>query len=196
MPRFTSATIIAVPFSFRIVIAPATAERAADIREAWQQKFVDGLRTCLTPLRRGRYPRVKQNKGADMKRPLGACCLVAAGFLAILVQDVAAQIKGSGIGNTSCAQFADLYKETPENTETVFFAWAMGVMSGLNVSLRGDRADLLPHNFDADDQKAYIRRFCDERPSALYVEAVADLYATLRAKQSLPPWQFSRQRKY
>ncbi len=34
MPRFTSATIIAVPFSFRIVIAPATAERAADIRES------------------------------------------------------------------------------------------------------------------------------------------------------------------
>ncbi len=131
-----------------------------------------------------------------MKRPLGACCLVAAGFLAILVQDVAAQTKGSGIGNTSCAQFADLYKETPENTETVFFAWAMGVMSGLNVSLRGDRADLLPHNFDADDQKAYIRRICDERPSALYVEAVADLYVTLRAKQSLPPWQFRRQRKY
>jgi hypothetical protein len=49
---------------------------------------------------------------------------------AILVQDVAAQIKGSGIGNTSCAQFADLYKETPENTETVFFAWAMGVCRG------------------------------------------------------------------
>jgi hypothetical protein len=138
---------------------------------------------------------VKQIEGADMKRPLGACYLVAAGLFMILVPDVTAQTKGSGIGNTSCAQFTDLSRETPEDTETVFFSWAMGVMSGLNVSLREERADLLPHNFGADAQKGYIRRFCDERPSALYVEAVVDLYATLRAKQSLPPWQLSRQRK-
>ena len=161
----------------------------------WRQKLVDGLRMRLTPFPRRRYPRVKQIEGADMKRPLGACYLVAAGLFMILVPDVTAQTKGSGIGNTSCAQFTDLSRETPEDTETVFFSWAMGVMSGLNVSLREERADLLPHNFGADAQKGYIRRFCDERPSALYVEAVVDLYATLRTKQSLPPWQLSRQRK-
>jgi hypothetical protein len=122
--------------------------------------------------------------------------MAAAGLSVILAHDVAAQTKGSGIGNTSCAQFAELYREAPDDTETLYYSWAQGVMSGLNVSLRGARADLLPHNFDADDQKAYMRRFCDKRPSAFYIDAVMDLYATLRAKQSLPPWQFSRQRKY
>jgi hypothetical protein len=137
---------------------------------------------------------VKQNAGIDMKRPLGACCLVAASILVILVQDVTAQTKRTGIGSTSCAQFIALYRESPEDTETVFYSWAMGVMSGMNISLREERANLRPHNFGVDAQKGYILGFCEDRPSALYVEAVRDLYATLRRKQSLPPWQLSRQR--
>lgn len=129
-----------------------------------------------------------------MRRPLRAGYWVAAGFLVLLTHDVAAQTKRIGIGNTSCAQFADLYRDTPGETETIFYSWAMGVMSGLNVSLREERANLMPHNFAADAQKGYIRRYCDERPSDLYVDAVLELYATLRRKQSLPPWRLSRNR--
>ena len=160
----------------------------------WRQTLVDGLRARRAPFPRGRCPRLRHNASADMKRPLGACCFVAAGLLVILVQDVTAQTKRTGIGSTSCAQFAALYRESPGDTETVFYSWAMGVMSGMNISLREERADLRPHNFGSDAQKGYIRRFCEERPSELYVEAVRDLYATLRRKQSLPPWQLSRQR--
>lgn len=127
-----------------------------------------------------------------MKRPLRAGYLVAAGLLMLLTHDVAAQTKRIGIGNTSCAQFTDLYRDNPGETDSVFYSWAMGVMSGLNVSLREERANLMPHNFGADAQKGYIRRFCDERPSDLYVDAVLELYATLRRKQSLPPWPLSR----
>lgn len=129
-----------------------------------------------------------------MKRRLRACCLVAVGFSMILVQDVMAQTKRIGIGSTSCAQFLELYREDPEDIEAVFYSWAMGVMSGLNLSLHDERADLLPHTFGADAQIDYLRRFCEKRPSELYVTAVRDLYGTLRAKQSLPPWQFSRRR--
>jgi hypothetical protein len=112
----------------------------------------------------------------------------------LLTHDAAAQAKRIGIGNITCAQFDDLYRDDPEETDSVFYAWAMGVMSGLNVSLREERANLMPHNFGADAQKGYIRRFCAERPADLYVDAVLDLYAKLRRKQSLPPWQLSRQR--
>ena len=129
-----------------------------------------------------------------MKRPLRAGYLVAAGLLMLLTHDVAAQTKRIGIGNTSCAQFTDLYGDAPGETDSVFYSWAMGVMSGLNVSLREERANLMPHNFGADAQKGYIRHFCDERPSDLYVDAVLELYATLRRKQSLPPWPLSRYR--
>jgi hypothetical protein len=129
-----------------------------------------------------------------MKRPLRTGSLVAAGLLVLLTHDVAAQTKRIGIGNTSCAQFADLYRDAPGETDSVFYSWAMGVMSGLNVSLREERANLMPHNFGADAQKGYIRGFCDERPSDLYVDAVLELYATLRRKQSLPPWPLSRNR--
>jgi hypothetical protein len=37
--------------------------------------------------------------------------MAAAGLSVILAHDVAAQTKGSGIGNTSCAQFAELYRD-------------------------------------------------------------------------------------
>ncbi len=129
-----------------------------------------------------------------MKRPLRAGSLVAAGLLMLLTHDVAAETKRIGIGNTSCAQFADLYRDNPGETDSVFYSWAMGVMSGLNVSLREERANLMPHNFGADAQKGYLRHFCDERPSDLFVDAVLELYATLRRKQSLPPWPLSRYR--
>ena len=143
---------------------------------------------------RGEFPLVEQNNGADVKRPLRASCLAAAGLLVLLTHDVAAQTKRIGIGNTPCDEFAALYRDAPEETESVFYSWAMGVMSGLNVSLREERANLVPHNFGADAQKSYIRHFCDQHPADLYVDAVLELYATLRRKQSLPQWQLSRHR--
>ena len=127
-----------------------------------------------------------------MKLPLPAATLAAAGFLFLFAQDVAAQIHHTGIGNTSCGEFSRLYHDTPEDTEAVFYSWALGVMSGLNVSLREQRANLMPHNFDADAQKRHIRRYCDQHPADLYVDAVFELYAALRRKQSLPPWRFVR----
>jgi hypothetical protein len=160
----------------------------------WRKSRPDDWRTQPTQSLHGRVPPVRQNNGGDVKRPLRAGRLIAAGLLVLLTQDLAAQTNRIGIGTTSCAQFAELYRDTPEETETVFYSWAMGVMSGLNVSLREERANLMPHNFGADAQKGYIRRFCDERPADLYVDAVMELYATLRRKQSLPPWQLSRHR--
>ena len=129
-----------------------------------------------------------------MKRALHTATLATAGILMLIAQDLAAQPHHRGIGNTPCDEFARLYEETPGETEAVFYSWAMGVMSGLNVSLAEQRANLMPHNFDADAQKRYIRRHCDQRPSDLYVDAVFELYAALRRKQSLPPWRFMRHR--
>lgn len=129
-----------------------------------------------------------------MRRSFRACCLAFAG-LVILVHDGAAQTDRTEIGSTSCAQFVELYRKAPEDTEAVFYSWALGVMSGLNLGLREERANLMPHNFGADAQIKYLRRFCEERPSDLYVKAVMDLYAKLRTMQSLPPWRFSRQRR-
>ncbi len=129
-----------------------------------------------------------------MKRSLRACCLASAG-LVIMVQGVAAQTDRTEIGSTSCAQFVELYRKAPEDTEAVFYSWAMGVMSGLNLGLRDERANLMPHNFGAGAQRKYLKRFCEERPSDLYVKAVMDLYAKLRTMQSLPPWRFSRLRR-
>ncbi len=127
-----------------------------------------------------------------MRRPLPAAILAAAGFLFLFAQDLAAQTGHREIGNTTCEEFARLYDDTPEETEAVFYSWAMGVMSGLNVSLPEQRANLMPHNFNADAQKRYIRRYCENHPADLYVDAVLELYADLRRKQSLPPWRFMR----
>jgi hypothetical protein len=39
-----------------------------------------------------------------------------------------------GAGMTSCAEFAKEYRQNPESTESIFFSWAQGFMSGTNLA--------------------------------------------------------------
>jgi hypothetical protein len=103
-------------------------------------------------------------------------------FLSALGGVAAAQQAGavSGAGTSSCAEFAKLYRQNPEATESYFFFWAQGFLSGLNLGLLAAKRPL--HDLAAwsfNDQKARIRQFCDQRPLLTYNHAVLDLFTAL-----------------
>jgi hypothetical protein len=83
----------------------------------------------------------------------------------------------SGAGITSCATFAEQYRGSPQVVELVYFAWAQGFMAGLNaadVNATGRARDL--SSMANDEQKGYLRSYCDAHPLSEYMYAVWDLY--------------------
>jgi hypothetical protein len=83
----------------------------------------------------------------------------------------------SGAGITSCTTFAEQYRRSPQVVELVYFAWAQGFMAGLNasdVNATGRARDL--SSMANDEQKGYLRNYCDAHPLSEYMYAVWDLY--------------------
>ena len=126
--------------------------------------------------------------GTDMKRISKGHSLAATVSLFLLIApDAAKAAPMQGFGARSCAVFANDLKET-NMIEAVYFTWAQGYMTGLNMGLLAignETTDLLPLGFDTDRQQGFIRRFCDQHPLKSYSEAVDDLFVTMREKQGL-----------
>ncbi len=92
-----------------------------------------------------------------------------------------------GHGLATCAQFAEDYKVSPELNETMYFTWAQGFMSGLNVaSIRehGTYRDVAGVSIDA--LKSSFRSYCDQHPLSLYEEAAFSAYQTLPIRPAQP----------
>ena len=72
------------------------------------------------------------------------------------------------------------YIVNPSATEDIYFTWAQGFMSGLNLDAVANRR---PYRFingnDMLAQKIEICSYCDAHPLAQYVAAVVDLYNRL-----------------
>jgi hypothetical protein len=93
------------------------------------------------------------------------------------------EIAGTGVGNHSCAQFAKFYRTDPSPTitELIFFSWAQGFMTGWNVA-QSDQKDLKV-NLSAmkpEEQKKYLRDYCDKHPLKNYVDGVVALIQQIR----------------
>ena len=90
--------------------------------------------------------------------------------------------QGYGPGMQSCGEFSRLYATNPTATEDVFYTWAQGFMSALNLSFVSTTG---AYRFiDPDGMAGYklrLRSYCDANPPSQYVQAVMDLY------NSLPP---------
>jgi hypothetical protein len=110
----------------------------------------------------------------------------------ILTPGVAnAQSFASGAGAATCAQFAQDYKQDVE-LERNYFNWAQGFMSGINW-----KEDTFYHNLDAqtiEDQKAFLRRYCDAHPLEQYILAVQAFYDTLPVRSYSPKHSTPRSR--
>jgi hypothetical protein len=115
-----------------------------------------------------------------MKRLLMAALLVASASAA----SAAGQGNGYGLGMDSCAVFAQKYGANPDVAESLYFTWAQGFMSALNLeaSANGKVYRIINGN-DMSNQKMLIRSYCNEHPLTQYVAAVLDLY------ERFPPGQ-------
>ena len=90
--------------------------------------------------------------------------------------------QGLGPGMLSCGEFSRAYATNPTATEDVFYTWAQGFMSALNlsfVSTTGAYRFIDPNGMAG--YKLHLRQYCDAHPAGPYVQAVMDLY------NSLPP---------
>ena len=87
-----------------------------------------------------------------------------------------------GLGTTTCAEFANLYRADPKGTEIAFASWAQGFMSGWNFALmdRGSYRDL--GSEDSDYANFEIRQYCDAHPLAGFVQAVMAHFLDLPVK--------------
>lgn len=116
--------------------------------------------------------------------------LVVAAVAAIVAMPYAANAdntgQGYGLGVHSCAEFAKSYAANPVVTEDLYFTWAQGFMSGLNLSLVSNTGSF--RYIDGNDMASHklrIRSFCATHPLAPYVGAVMDLLNSLPPRKAI-----------
>jgi hypothetical protein len=94
----------------------------------------------------------------------------------------AANAQGYGLGVQSCAEFAQSLHGHQTIAGDLYFTWAQGFLSGLNLfSVRSTGAYRYIQGSESEmvAQKIRIRLYCGAHPQAQYAAAVMDLYASL-----------------
>jgi hypothetical protein len=112
-----------------------------------------------------------------MRLLLAVCFAIALGGIAY------AQPHGStGAGNRSCAKYAELKRNFPEEADLAFLGWAQGYMSGINLGglVQGSHSyrDL---SQTPEQITFFLKQYCDANPSANFKDGVIQLL------KSLPP---------
>jgi hypothetical protein len=81
-----------------------------------------------------------------------------------------------GFGTGTCKQFAEMLRITPERGETYFFGWVQGYLSGWNTAqIDAGKPILNLSSVSIEDQKAHLRRYCEEHPDDDYFRGVVQL---------------------
>jgi hypothetical protein len=87
-----------------------------------------------------------------------------------------------GLGSSSCSKFAELMRMSPDRTESEYFDWAQGFMSGMNL-IRLSSTPRIPsknlNSMSVDAQKRYLRNYCDQHPLSDLVKGILELYDSL-----------------
>lgn len=84
-----------------------------------------------------------------------------------------------GIGATSCAQFAKAYQADPQGASDLYFAWAQGLMSGLNMANLAAKRPAKELGVRVSDQEQQIKAYCADNPLRTYMDAILDLFKSL-----------------
>lgn len=84
-----------------------------------------------------------------------------------------------GAGTTSCAHFAKRYASDGATAEIIFFSWAQGYISGINMMSATTNKTFKNMADDTKSQMAKIRRYCNEHPLADYSDAVLDVVQSM-----------------
>ena len=111
--------------------------------------------------------------------------LVTAGMVLAMHTDVGAKLAVAGAGAASCGKFIAV---NDESSRRLFFMWAQGFLTGLNMQHIFEQSNLGSTDLqDHNGQKLWLENFCRENPLESYWIAVTTLWQTLREKQGLDP---------
>jgi hypothetical protein len=119
----------------------------------------------------------KQYRG--MHADIGSLGLASPLQTVVLAQEAMAL---RGIGTSTCAQFAKMYAGDPQYAETVFFSWAQGYWSALNVNLLAQR-QYRELAGSTEMQEGAMRSYCDKHPLTSYWEAASNVFGTFPMKE-------------
>ena len=97
---------------------------------------------------------------------------------------LAKDFAGAGAGAATCAKFAKAYAAAPQVTEDLYYSWALGFLTGLNVENPAPRFAVL-NATSRHVQIGEIRDYCNRHPTAQYIDAVINLYLSM-PKKPLP----------
>jgi hypothetical protein len=86
---------------------------------------------------------------------------------------------GGGVGIYPCAEFTKA-RETPD-LEALFFTWAQGFLTGWNMGVSDDTGlSVELSKLSRDEQKQFIREYCEANPTKRYLQGVIALMAKLK----------------
>ncbi len=86
---------------------------------------------------------------------------------------------GGGAGISACAEFTR-DRERPE-VEALFFSWTEGFLSGWNMGVPDDSGFAVDMSgLSRDEQKQFMRDYCEASPTKRYLEGVTALMSRLR----------------
>jgi hypothetical protein len=86
---------------------------------------------------------------------------------------------GGGVGIYPCAEFTKL-REKPD-FEALFFTWAQGFLTGWNMGVPNDTGlSVELSKLSRDEQKQFIREYCEANPTKRYLQGVIALMAKLK----------------
>jgi hypothetical protein len=111
---------------------------------------------------------------------------MAFAMLALLSVEAAAEMPtmGEGIGLLRCEKFTERYRQSTSASEGLFFNWAQGLMTGMNLSLvRAKQSTRDLTALTSDKQIEKIRTYCNANPSGFYFAAVLSLFDSLPEKR-------------
>jgi hypothetical protein len=92
--------------------------------------------------------------------------------------------QSAGIGANLCAQFTKAYIENPANAEDLYWSWAMGMMSGMNLASIANSNVFRDLTGDQDIYRRATRSFCNAHPLTTYAGAILDVYVSFPLKKT------------
>lgn len=94
-----------------------------------------------------------------------------------------------GPGNTSCPNYVQEVRSKGSIMRNFYFSWAQGYLSGMNSVVLYSAKNTNLGSHDLSVQMDFIDRYCEQHPSAFYVQAVLSLFDHMRSEQGLGDWR-------
>lgn len=88
-----------------------------------------------------------------------------------------------GVGASSCAEYANLYRKNPTMAEEIYVQWGLGFLGGRNYeSILRQRKPVRFLPVDGRSKlAAHVRDLCDRRPLMKFRDAVLEYFESLPA---------------